>query len=129
MRFLRAILLAGAVVFGTAAVVAIIAPQLLLTELGLEASLSPMWNFILMGFLLLGLSGNMATVSRTSNNRGVVTASLIMIITALGLAFVTLSIPSELTWLSSTLIVVGFGFAVAYVVGLVRLVLSRRLSK
>ena len=129
MRLLRIILLAGAIVFGLAAVVAIIAPRLLLTELGLQASPSAVWNISLMGFLLAALSGNMATVSRTSTNRGVTAASLIMTFAALGLGFVTLSIPTEFSWLSSMLIIVGFGFALAYVIGLLGLVLSRRLSK
>lgn len=125
MHLLRVILLSGSAVFGLSAIVATFAPEMLLEALGLGPSSEAAWNMTLMGFLLVALSGNMATVSRTSSDRGVVSASIVMLVVAIGLGAVTLQIPPELNWTSLTLVVIGFGFAIAYLVGISRVLLSR----
>jgi len=67
---------------------------------------------------LVALTGNMAVVSLTASPKGVIAASVVMMVSAGALGFLTLMIPTAITWFTVLYALVGFGFSAAYLVGL-----------
>jgi hypothetical protein len=80
---------------------------------------------VLMGVTLIALTGNMAVVSWSAHDRGVLVSSVVMAFAAAGLGIITLLIPVGYTWFSLSYAAVGFSFALAYVIGLLRVSLPR----
>lgn len=117
---LRWTLRTGAVVFGLSAVVLLLFPDFFLSLLGLESSLALSWSMRMIAITLVALTGNMAVVSVTADERGVVAASVVMLSCAGALGVVTLLIPAPVTWFSTSYALVGFGFSAAYLLGLAR---------
>lgn len=73
---------------------------------------------VMIGVTLVALTGNMAVVSFTASDNGVKVASVIMLVSASSLGLVTLLIPVAYTWFTLAYAAVGFGFALAYLIGL-----------
>jgi hypothetical protein len=125
MRGLRYILRTGASVFGLSAIALILLPAFFLELLSLEATSPLVWSMVMIGITLVALTGNMATVSFFASDRGVQAASVVMLFAAAGLGIVTLLIPVAYTWFTLAYAGVGFGFSLAYLIGLLRVGLAR----
>ena len=118
VRGLRWVLRAGAAVFGGSAVVLLVAPAFFLTLLALPAAADLEWAMRMIAITLVALTGNMAVVSFSASDRGVLVASGVMLFAAGALGFLTLMIPADVTWFTVGYALVGFGFSSAYLVGL-----------
>jgi hypothetical protein len=118
VRGLRWVLRAGATVFGASAVVLLIAPAFFLTLLALPTNADLEWAMRMIAITLVALTGNMAVVSFSASDRGVLMASGVMLFAAGALGFLTLMIPADVTWFTVVYALVGFGFSSAYLVGL-----------
>ncbi len=120
MTQLRYTLRAGASVFGLSAAGLIVFPAFFLELLGLEPELPLMWSMLMIGITLVALTGNMVVVSVSAGDGGVRMASVVMLFAAAGLGMITLLIPVAYTWFTLAYAAVGFGFSLAYLVGLLR---------
>jgi hypothetical protein len=125
MAPLRFILRTGAGVFGLSAIALIVVPGFFLSLLGLEDGLALTWTMVMIGVTLVALTGNMAVVSLTASDRGVMLASVVMAFAAAGLGIITLLIPVPYTWFTIACASVGFVFSLAYMIGLLRVGLPR----
>lgn len=125
MATLRYTLRVGALVFGLSAIALILAPAFFVGLLGLEATSPMVWSMVMIGITLVALTGNMAVVSVSAGDRGVRVASLVMLFSAAALGIVTLLIPVVYTWFTVAYAIVGFGFSIAYAIGLLRVSLPR----
>jgi hypothetical protein len=117
---LRYTLRTGASVFGLSAIALIVFPAFFLQLLGLQADLPLIWSMVMIGITLVALTGNMAVVSVSASDGGVRVASVVMLFAAAGLGMITLLIPVAYTWFTLAYAAVGFGFSLAYLVGLLR---------
>ena len=120
MTQLRYTLRAGATVFGLSAAGLIVFPAFFLELLGFEPELPLMWSMAMIGITLVSLTGNMAVLSVSAGDGGVRMASAVMLFAAAGLGMITLLIPVAYTWFTLAYAAVGFGFSLAYLVGLLR---------
>lgn len=118
MTGLRYVLRTGASVFGVSAVALIVFPAFFLTLLGLKPTPELTWSMVLIGVTLVALTGMMAAVSFFATDAGVRVASMVMAVAAAGLGVTTVAIPAEYTWFSVAYAAVGFGFSLAYILGL-----------
>lgn len=125
MRALRLTLRTGALVFGLSAVALVVSPGFFLGLLGLEATTGLIWSMVMIGITLVALTGNMAVVSASASDKGVQVASVVMLFSAAALGVVTLLIPVAYTWFTLAYAAVGFGFSLAYAIGLLRVGLPR----
>jgi len=117
-RGLRWVLRSGAAVFGVSALFLLLSPATFLSLLALPASADQHWSMRMIAITLVALTGNMAVVSLTASPKGVIAASVVMMVSAGALGFLTLMIPTAITWFTVLYALVGFGFSAAYLVGL-----------
>lgn len=96
----------------------IVFPGFFLTLLGLDPTTQLIWSMALIGVTLVALTGMMAVVSFFATDPGVRVASIVMATAAAGLGVTTAAIPVDFTWFSVAYAAVGFGFSLAYVIGL-----------
>jgi len=115
---LRWVLRAGATVFGLSALILLFSPSTFLSLLALPSSADQEWSMRMMAITLVALTGNMAVVSFSAMHPGVIAASIVMMLSAGALGFLTLMIPAAITWFTVLYALVGFGFSAAYLVGL-----------
>jgi hypothetical protein len=119
MQNLRYILRSGALVFGLSAIALMLIPGYFLELLGLESEPPLVWAMVMIGITLVALTGNMTMVSFQATDRGVQGAAIVMAFSAAGLGIITLLIPVSYTWFTLLYAAVGFGFSLAYVIGLI----------
>ncbi len=125
-KYLRRVLLTGSTVFGLSALLLIISPSLFNELLGLSSTPELDWAMRMIGLTLVALAGNMMSVSLNGKDSAVIFSARVMAVSATGLGVLTLLIPVEtLTWFDYAYAAVGFGFSVAYIVGLIRASASR----
>jgi hypothetical protein len=117
---LRNVLKAGSIVFGASAVILLVLPAFFLELLGLSQSDEMVWAMRMIGITLLALAGNMWNNSGQDSDVRVGNVAKVMCVSATALGVLTLLIPGEITWFSYLYAAVGFGFALAYLVNLVR---------
>ncbi len=117
---LRNVLKAGSNVFGASALFLLVLPDLFLDLLGLSQSDEMAWAMRMIGITLLALAGNMWNNAGQSSDERVGNVAKVMCVSATALGVLTLLIPGEITWFSYLYAAVGFGFALAYLVNLVR---------
>ncbi len=117
---LRNVLKAGSIVFGASALFLLVLPDLFLDLLGLSQSDEMAWAMRMIGITLLALAGNMWNNAGQSSDERVGNVAKVMCVSATALGVLTLLIPGEITWFSYLYAAVGFGFALAYLVNLVR---------
>jgi O-antigen/teichoic acid export membrane protein len=121
IKYLRRVLLTGSTVFGLSALLLIISPSLFNELLGISSTPELDWAMRMIGLTLVALAGNMMSVSLRGKDTAVIFSARVMAISAAGLGVLTLLIPMEtLTWFDYAYAAVGFGFSVAYIVGLIR---------
>ena len=121
LKYLRRVLLTGATVFGLSALLLLISPSLFNELLGISATPYLDWAMRMIGLTLVALAGNMLSVSLKGKDSAVIFSARVMAISAFGLGVLTLLIPvATLTWFDYAYAAVGFGFSLAYIVGLLR---------
>jgi hypothetical protein len=111
---IRAVLLAGSVVFGLSALVLIGVPGFFNDLLGLPGSPELDWAMRMIGITLVALAGNMYSVSKRGSAASVFLSGRVMFISAAALGVLTLLIPTQLGWFTYLYAAVGFGFSAAY---------------
>jgi hypothetical protein len=117
---LRKVLRTGSVVFGASALFLLVLPAFFLELLGLSQSDEMVWAMRMIGITLLALAGNMWNNAGQDIDVRVGNVAKVMCVSATALGVLTLLIPAEITWFSYLYAAVGFGFAIAYLVNLVR---------
>ena len=117
---LRNVLKAGSLVFGASALFLLVLPDLFLDLLGLSQSDEMAWAMRMIRITLVALAGNMWNNAGQSSDERVGNVAKVMCVSATALGVLTLLIPGEITWFSYLYAAVGFGFALAYLVNLVR---------
>ena len=121
IKYLRIVLLTGSTVFGLSALLLIISPSLFNELLGISSTPELDWAMRMIGLTLVALAGNLMSVSLRGKDTAVIFSARVMAVSAAGLGVLTLLIPVEtLTWFDYAYAAVGFGFSVAYIVGLIR---------
>lgn len=121
IKYLRIVLLTGSTVFGLSALLLIISPSLFNELLGISSTPELDWAMRMIGLTLVALAGNLMSVSLRGKDTAVIFSARVMAASAAGLGVLTLLIPIEtLTWFDYAYAAVGFGFSVAYIVGLIR---------
>jgi len=118
-KHLRRVLFTGATVFGLSALLLLISPSVFNELLGLSSTPELDWAMRMIGLTLVALAGNMMSVSLRGKDSAVIFSARVMAVSAAGLGVLTLMIPVEtLTWFDYAYAAVGFGFSLAYLVGL-----------
>jgi hypothetical protein len=126
IKYLRRVLLTGSTIFGLSALLLIISPSLFNELLGISSTPELDWAMRMIGLTLVALAGNMMSVSLKGKDWAVIFSARVMAVSAAGLGVLTLLIPVEtLTWFDYAYAAVGFGFSLAYLVGLVRARVSK----
>jgi len=112
---------AGSTVFGASALFLLIAPELFLDLLDLESSDQMVWSMRMIGITLFALAGNMWQNSKLNNNAAALKfVARVMFLAAASLGFLTIFIPSTLTPFAIGYAIIGFGFAISYLVNLLK---------
>ena len=112
---------AGSAVFGASAIFLLIAPEQFIDLLNLESNDQMVWAMRMIAITLFALAGNMWQNSRVNNNAaGLKFVARVMFLAAAGLGFLTLFIPATLTPFAIGYAVIGFGFAISYLVNLLK---------
>ena len=112
---------AGSTVFGASAIFLLIAPEIFLDLLDLESNDQMVWSMRMIGITLFALAANMWQNSRLNNNAaGLKFVARVMFIAAASLGFLTIFIPSTLTPFAIGYAIIGFGFAISYLVNLLK---------
>ena len=121
VKYLRRVLFTGATVFGFSALLLLVSPSLFNELLGITSTPELDWSMRMIGLTLVALAGNMMSVSLKGKDSAVIFSARVMALAAAGLGVLTLLIPVEtLTWFDYAYAAVGFGFSVAYLIGLFR---------
>jgi hypothetical protein len=119
INYLRKVLFTGATVFGLSAFLLLVSPSLFNELLGITATAELDWAMRMIGLTLVALAGNMFSVSLRGKDTAVIFSATVMALSASGLGVLTLLIPVEaLTWFDYAYAAVGFGFSLAYLIGL-----------
>ena len=118
---LRKVLATGASVFGLSALLLLVAPGLFNALLGLTTTPELEWAMRMIAITLIALCGNMLSVATRGKDEAVLLSARVMCVSAAALGVLTLLIPvPALTWFDYCYAAVGFGFSIAYLVGLLR---------
>jgi hypothetical protein len=119
--YLRKVLATGATVFGLSALFLLFLPGLFNSLLGLTPTADLEWSMRMIAITLVALCGNMLSVSLKGKDETILFSARVMAVSAAGLGVLTLLIPvATLTWFDYCYAAVGFGFSLAYIIGLVR---------
>jgi O-antigen/teichoic acid export membrane protein len=120
-RYLRKVLASGATVFGLSALFLLLAPALFNELLGFTTNSELEWSMRMIAITLAALCGNMLSVSLRGRDSAVLLSARVMVLSASALGALTLLTPvASLTWFDYVYAAIGFGFSLAYIVGLVR---------
>jgi len=120
-NYLRKVLAAGATVFGLSALLLLVAPGLFNELLGLSTNPALEWSMRMIAITLVALCGNMLSVSLKGTDKSVLFSARVMAFSAAALGVLTLLTPvATLTWFDYAYAAVGFGFSLAYLIGLIR---------
>jgi hypothetical protein len=112
---------AGSAVFGASAIFLIVTPKLFLDLLDLESNDQMVWSMRMIGITLLALAGNMWQNSKITNNAaGLKYVGMVMVLAAAGLGFLTIFIPATLNPFTIGYAVIGFSFALVYLINLIK---------
>ena len=119
-RGVKNTLRAGSIIFGASAIFLLIAPGLFLELLRLPISDELIWAMRMIGITLVALSGNMWQNSKLTNAAGIKFVARVMFLSALALGLLTIFIPVELAPFTIFYAVIGLGFALSYLINLIR---------
>ncbi len=119
--YLRRVLATGATVFGLSALLLLLAPGLFNELLGLSTDPALEWSMRMIAITLVALCGNMLSVSLRGKDEAVLLSARVMAVSAAALGVLTLLIPvPALTWFDYCYAAIGFGFSIAYLIGLLK---------
>lgn len=118
---IRKTLQAGATVFGASALLLIILPKVFLELLGMETTDQLQWSMRMIGITVFALAGNMWNNSKQHDDKKVVNVARVMCLSATLLGVLTLMVPVSLTWFTYLYVAIGFGFALAYLLNLIKI--------
>jgi len=96
------------------------APGLFLELLKLPTSDELIWAMRMIGITLVALSGNMWQNSKLTNAARIKFVAQVMFLSALALGLLTIFIPAELAPFTIFYAVIGLGFALSYLINLIR---------
>ena len=116
----RKTLKAGSVVFGGSALILIALPSIFIDLLALDSTNQMQWSMRMIGVTVFALAGNMWQNSEQISVSRLMQVAQVMFISAAGLGILTLLIPAELTWFTYFYAAIGFGFAISYLINLIR---------
>lgn len=116
---IRNTLRAGSMVFGLSALILILLPAAFLRLLNLETGSQLLWSMRMIGITVFALAGNMWQNANQQDDGRVIKVARIMCVSAASLGVLTLLIPVTLTWFAYLYAVIGFGFALSYLLNLV----------
>ncbi len=119
-RGVKNTLRAGSIIFGASAIFLLIAPGLFLELLRLPTSDELIWAMRMIGITLVALSGNMWQNSKLTNAARIKFVAQVMFLSALALGLLTIFIPAELAPFTIFYAVIGLGFALSYLINLLR---------
>ena len=119
-RGVKNTLRAGSIIFGASAIFLLIAPGLFLELLKLPTSDELIWAMRMIGITLVALSGNMWQNSKLTNAARIKFVGRVMFLSALALGLLTIFIPAELAPFTIFYAVIGLGFALSYLINLIR---------
>ena len=119
-RGIKNTLRAGSIIFGASAIFLLIAPGLFLELLKLPTSDELIWAMRMIGITLVALSGNMWQNSKLTNAARIKFVAQVMFLSALALGLLTIFIPAELAPFTIFYAVIGLGFALSYLINLLR---------
>jgi chromate transport protein ChrA len=112
---------AGSAVFGASALFILIATELFLDLLDLENNDQMVWSMRMIAITLLALAGNMWQNSKLTNNAAALKyVGIVMVLAAAGLGFLTIFIPATLNPFTIGYAVIGFSFALVYLINLLK---------
>ncbi len=111
---------AGSIVFGLSAIFLLVAPGIFLDLLGVTNNSEMIWSMRMIGITLIALAGNMWQNSKLNNATALGYVGRVMFIAAAGLGFLTIFIPAPLTPMAIAYAMIGFGFALSYLINLIR---------
>ena len=112
---------AGSAVFGASAIFLLISPNLFLDLLNLESNDQMIWSMRMIAITLFALAGNMWQNSKITNNAaGLKYVGIVMVLAAAGLGFLTIFIPATLNPFTIGYAVIGFSFALVYLINLIK---------
>ena len=117
---IRKVLKTGAIVFGLSALALIAVPGIFNQLLNLDSTPALEWAMRMIGITLVALSGNMYSVASFGTEKSIAFSGRLMLVSAAGLGFITLLIPTNHNWFTIAYALVGFGFSAAYAVALSR---------
>jgi hypothetical protein len=111
----------GSAIFGASALFLLISPKLFLDLLDLESNDQMVWSMRMIAITLFALAGNMWQNSKLTNNAaGLKFVGRVMFLAAASLGFLTIFIPATLTPFAIGYAVIGFGFAISYLINLIK---------
>lgn len=119
-RGVKNTLRAGSIIFGLSAIFLLIAPGLFLELLKLPTTDELIWAMRMIGITLVALSGNMWQNSKLTNAARIKFVARVMFLSALALGLLTIFIPVELAPFTIFYAVIGLGFALSYLINLIR---------
>jgi len=119
-RGVKNTLRAGSIIFGASAIFLLIAPGLFLELLKLPTTDELIWAMRMIGITLVALAGNMWQNSKLTNAAGIKFVARVMFLSALALGLLTIFIPVELAPFTIFYAVIGLGFALSYLINLIR---------
>ena len=119
-RGVKNTLRAGSIIFGASAIFLLIAPGLFLELLKLPTTDELIWAMRMIGITLVALAGNMWQNSKLTNAAGIKFVARVMFLSALALGLLTIFIPVELAPFTIFYAVIGLGFALSYLINLLR---------
>ena len=119
-RGVKNTLRAGSIIFGASAIFLLIAPGLFLELLKLPTTDELIWAMRMIGITLVALSGNMWQNSKLTNAARIKFVAQVMFLSALALGLLTIFIPAELAPFTIFYAVIGLGFALSYLINLLR---------
>jgi chromate transport protein ChrA len=112
---------AGSAVFGASALFILIATELFLDLLDLENNDQMVWSMRMIAITLLALAGNMWQNSKITNNATALKyVGIVMVLAASALGFLTIFIPATLNPFTIGYAVIGFSFALVYLINLLK---------
>lgn len=117
---LRKTLQAGSLVFGFSAIFLFILPKVFLELLNMDSTDQLQWSMRMIGITVFALAGNMWNNAKQKDEARVIFVARVMCISAALLGLLTLLIPAELTWFGYLYAAIGFGFALSYLLNLVK---------
>lgn len=119
VKRVRAVLRAGALVFGLSAIALIAFPKLFNELLGLVSTPELEWSMRMTGITLVALAGNMFAHATLGTAESVRFVGFVMMFSAAALGALTLLIGVPITWFTIAYAVIGFCFSLAYASALV----------